>query len=129
MVELRIGNYIMDDEGLLSKVVGFAPYDHSVRCDEKEGCQIKIDFWDAKGELNKGWAVDSPECNPIPISPEWLGRCGFEKKSNEMQIDGIEMTYHIDDSTYFSSCGGLKIWPKSHRQNTYITSNFISREA
>lgn len=44
---------------------------------------------------------------PIPLTPEWLERCGFEKKSNEMQVDGIEMTFHINDSTYFSSCGGL----------------------
>jgi hypothetical protein len=75
--ELMLGNYILDDEGLLSKVVGFAPYDHSVRCDEKEGCQIKIDFWSSAGEYKKGWVVDSPECTPIPVTPEWLGRLGF----------------------------------------------------
>lgn len=50
---------------------------------------------------------DLTELEPIAITPEWLERCGFVKKENKTQIDGIEMTFHINESTYFSSCGGI----------------------
>lgn len=76
--ELRIGNFIMDDDGMLAKINGFNPFDHSIRCDEAEGCVICIDVYH---ELTSKWMMgreaDSPECNPIPLTPEWLERCGF----------------------------------------------------
>lgn len=77
--ELRIGNIISDDEGVLAKVTGFAPYGHSVRCDEDEGCLLLVDCYHANGSRRTGCETDSPECNPIPLAPEWLERCGFEK--------------------------------------------------
>ena len=78
--ELRIGNFISDDEGVLSKVTGFAPFEHSVRCDEEEGCHILVDCYHANGSRRTGRETDSPECNPIPLTPEWLERCGLEYK-------------------------------------------------
>lgn len=105
--ELRIGNFIYDDEGIISKVVGFKPFDYSVRCDEEEGCDLIIINYGQDGSVRGPYDLDSNLVERIPFTPEWLERCGFQKKSNEMQIDGMEMTFHIDDSTYFSSCGGL----------------------
>lgn len=76
--ELRIGNLIFDDDGSIAKVIGLKPYEHSVRCDEEEGCDILIDIHGADGKVRRGYAIESPECNPIPLTPEWLQRCGFK---------------------------------------------------
>jgi hypothetical protein len=77
--ELRLGNLISDDDGCMAKINGFTPFDHSVRCDEAEGCILLIDVYH---ELTDKWKMgreaDSPECKPIPLTPEWLERCGFE---------------------------------------------------
>lgn len=75
--ELRIGNFIFDDEGLFSKVIGFTPFDHSSRCDEDEGCEILIDIYMPDTVL-KERIVESKLASPIPLTPEWLERCGFE---------------------------------------------------
>lgn len=95
--ELRIGNYILE-AGEPSNVYmiergGISFYRiNDIAVNKETGCT-----------LNGG----EDRFKPIPLTLEWLERCGFEKKSNEMQVDGIEMTFHIDDSTCFSSCGGL----------------------
>lgn len=75
--ELRIGNFIVDDDGALSKVIGFKPYDHSVRCDEEEGCDILIDIHGADGKIRRGYAAESTTVSPIPVTSKWLERCGF----------------------------------------------------
>lgn len=81
--ELRIENFISDDEGVLAKVTGFAPLEHSVRCDEEEGCHLLVDCYLANGSMRTGCETDSPECEPIPLTPEWLQRCGlFENGSS-----------------------------------------------
>lgn len=126
--ELRLGNFILDDEGLLAKVIGFSPFEHSVRCDEKEGCQIKIDFWTSKGELKKGWVVDSPECEPIPITPEWLERIGKRCDSLlgwEYQISiGALKWYFRWNTEWYSELGGIYIDSKVQHlhqvQNLYF---------
>lgn len=94
--ELRIGNIISDDEGFLAKVVGLAPFEHSVRCDEEEGCQIKIDYHDANGELKKGWVVDSTECNPIPLTHEWLEKCGFKGQGDGAHYIQVGNTLYLE---------------------------------
>jgi len=83
--ELKIGNFIFDDDGALCKVIGFKPYEHSVRCDEEEGCDILIDIYGADGKVRSGYAVESTLANSIPLTPEWMERCGFEWENGYMK--------------------------------------------
>lgn len=76
--ELRIGNFIVDDEGALSKVTGFRAFDHSIRCDEDEGCEILIDIYGADGAIRTGYVIDSNYACPLPITSKILEQCGFE---------------------------------------------------
>lgn len=76
--ELRIGNWIYDDEGNMSVVIGMNPFDHSLRCDEEEGCDILIDIiHPLKGKLTE-YYCSSRECSPVLLSHEILEKCGFE---------------------------------------------------
>ena len=77
--ELRIGNWIFDDDGNYSKIIGFEPLGHSVRCDEDEGCILLIDIYTPK-DIKIGYNVESLLCDPIPLTEEILLKCGFEKK-------------------------------------------------
>lgn len=77
--ELRIGNYVFDDEGILSKINGMQPYGYSIRCDEEEGCELLIDLYPQDGTIKKGFAVDINLCNPIPLTEEWLEKFGFKE--------------------------------------------------
>lgn len=103
--ELRIGNLIFDDDGLLAKINGFQPFDHSVRCDEQEGCLILIDIYRNDGTIDLGYQIESYECKPIPITEEWLVRFGFEKKRMfplGVQDDRTTYTLWINDTdAYF----------------------------
>lgn len=76
--ELRIGNFVYDDEALLCRVVGFKPFGHSVRCDETEGCDILIDIYSLEGRVRKDYIVDLKYLTAVPITEEWLLRFGFE---------------------------------------------------
>lgn len=76
--EIRLGNWVLDDEGSCSKIIGFKPYDYSVRCDEDEGCCILFDRLH-KGEWTKGWVTENANLHPIPLTEEILLKCGFEK--------------------------------------------------
>jgi hypothetical protein len=78
--DLRLGNWILEDDGILCKITGFTPFDHSTRCDEEEGCLLLIDLYQADGSISKGWECDSNEVKPIELSEEWLLKFGFEKK-------------------------------------------------
>lgn len=102
--ELRIGNLIFDNDGAIAKVIGLKPYDHSVRCDEEEGCDLLIDIHGADGKIRIGWAVESTDANPIPLTPEWLERCGFEKR------DAEEITFDLEKGTDWYWVNGRLIW-------------------
>lgn len=80
--DLRLGNWIVDDENNLCKITGLRPFDHSVRCDEMEGCLILIDIYKPNIEVSKGFECDSNEINSIELTEEWLLKFGFNKKSN-----------------------------------------------
>src|SRR6478736_5183055 len=84
--ELRIGNFIFDDDGIVSKVIGFKPYDHSVRCDEKEGCDISVDLYPQDGRVREAMLVESTLASPIKLSPEWMEKMGFEKRKDKKSI-------------------------------------------
>lgn len=70
--ELRIGNWVYDDEAIVSKVIGIMPFEHSIRCDEEEGCLIGVDLYLNDGEIRKGFECDSNFIKPIPVTEEWL---------------------------------------------------------
>jgi hypothetical protein len=95
--DLRIGNLIME-AGEQSNVYaidrgGISFYRiNDIPVNKETGCT-----------LNGG----EDRFTPIPLTPEWLERCGFMRKENTMQVDGLEMTFQINESTYFSSCGGI----------------------
>jgi hypothetical protein len=77
--ELRIGNWIFEDEGTLCKIIGLKPFPDSIRCDEEEGCNILIDIYPHDGSIKVGYIVESFLCKPIPLTEEWKLKFGFEK--------------------------------------------------
>jgi hypothetical protein len=79
--ELKIGNFIFDDEGNLVRITGFKPFGHSTRCDEEEGCDLLIDIYSQDGQIRKNYEVDINYGKPIPLDEEWLLKFGFYKCS------------------------------------------------
>lgn len=80
--ELKIGNWIFDDNKTYSKVIGFSPFDHSARCDEPEGCDVLIDLYENDGNVRRGYICDSNKCISIPLSEDILVKAGFENTGN-----------------------------------------------
>ena len=113
--ELRIGNFISDDDGVLAKIIGFAPFDHSVRCDEYEGCKLLVDCYHANGSRRAGCETDSPECNPIHLTPEWLERCGGEKCIGTPFYE-IDLKQNIGQIAINPDNG--MVWLKHHRNES-----------
>jgi len=111
--ELRIGNFIFDDDGTIAKVIGFKPYEHSVRCDEEEGCDVLIDIYSADGKVRRGYVVESTSVSPIPITAEWLKKLGYQKSlaDNKWYKLGslLGPVYFIYDGNY--GVEGLGIHP------------------
>ena len=77
--ELRLGNWVYDDNITLAKVNGLNPitFDWSVRCDEEEGCELLLDLYRTPYGIKKGMICESTKCEPIPRTPEILEKCGF----------------------------------------------------
>ena len=87
--ELRIGNWIMDDDSLYSKIIGVKPFDWSVRCDESEGCELLIDVYRNDDKINTAMLCNSDEATPIPLTPEILEKCGFKQHHDDCCNDII----------------------------------------
>ena len=85
--ELRIGNFVFDDEGILSKINGFQPYGHSIRCDEKEGCELLIDLYLQNGTIRKGFETDINYNQPVQLTEEWLLKFGFNEMLGKFVIN------------------------------------------
>lgn len=104
--ELRIGNYIFDDDGIISKIIGFKPFDHSIRCDEDEGCNILIDIYPQDGSIRSGYESDLCYAKGIPLTEEWLIRFGFTKHFDEYEqetffnLHGIMNLLSYNNGTY-----------------------------
>lgn len=111
--ELRIGNYINDDEGCLHKVTGFTPFEHSVRCDEEEGCEILVDLYRMDGTVRRGLMLASREANPIPLSTEILLACGFTPLSDP------EFTHHHPELNILFD--GEFFWLKQGKITHYLS--------
>lgn len=92
--KLRIGNLIYDDNGFLSIVTGFSPFDHSIRCDEVEGCEVLIDIF-KKGEWNNGWSCESIYCEPIPLTESFLNEHGYPSSYDGIKI-GDKINIHFE---------------------------------
>lgn len=123
--ELRIGNFISDDDGVLAKIIGFAPFDHSDRCDEEEGCKLLVDCYHANGSRRSGCETNSPECKPIPLTPEWMERCGG-KKNKGTPFYCIDMPSNIGE-IHINPDNGI-IWLR-HHSNEYTALNPYSGSA
>src|SRR5687767_4341429 len=131
--ELRIGNLISDDDGCVAKINGFTPFSHSVRCDEAEGCILLIDVYhELTGKWKMGREADSPECNPIPLAPEWMERCGFEYKdgaceNGDYRHNGVYIYQHDEEPGLFHFSRGhmegakVEIKYLHQLQNIYFT--------
>ncbi len=100
--ELRIGNWIFDDEGSTVKVIGFSPFEDSVRCDEDEGRMILFDIY-KDGLVRRGWENELYNCRPIPLTEEWLERFGAVKRFES------EWQYHL-------TVGGIKIYFRFNKE-------------
>ncbi len=97
--ELRIGNFIIDDDGLYSKVVGLSPFEHSVRCDEEEGCELILDVYELNGTVSTGMLCNSNFATPIPLSPDILLSAGF-KYLKEEGVSSFEEFHNPDEDTH-----------------------------
>ena len=80
--ELRIGNLIYSRTGVI-KVV-----------DVINATTRKIEFDDSDDDY------DLSECNPIPLTAEWLERFGAEFSGNEVVIQGFVMELFRDGYCY-----------------------------
>lgn len=99
--DFRIGNWIYDDEGILCKINGFTPFDHSTRCDELEGCLVLIDIYRPNGDVSKGYECNINEMKPIELTEDLLLRLGYKyfNGKNEgtltMDFEGkLDIDYH-----------------------------------
>lgn len=93
--ELRIGNWIYDDDGIVCKVIGFQPFDHSTRCDESEGCLILIDIYRPDGTKSEGWNCDSNYMKPIELNEDWLLKFGFDSNNVAFKIDNDRFIFEL----------------------------------
>lgn len=126
--ELRIGNYIIEEDGCMAILIGMQPYDHSVRCDEKEGCDLLVDVFEADGVVTKGCLSDSKKSRFIELTPNWLERCGEKCPSGqewEYQIRvGALYWYFRWNTEWYSEIGGIYIDSKvqyvHQMQNLYF---------
>lgn len=104
--ELRIGNYILDDDGSWSYINGFSPLEHLTRCDTDEGCSILIDIIGTDGAISRNWAAESSDCKPIHITAEWLERLGFKEYHSTDVVRRFEstvfddMVFHLSATNY-----------------------------
>jgi hypothetical protein len=95
--ELRIGNFIFEDDGIIAKIIGFCPFDNSVRCDEKEGCNLLIDVYPQDGTIRKGYEIDINFCKPIKLTEEWHNKFGVSKNGfNQFEYElPAKNNFHI----------------------------------
>ena len=108
--ELKLGNYIFDEEGCFIKITGFQPHGHITRCDEPEGCILLFDIYSQDGKIREGYENESDSCNPIPLTPEWLERCGekCDRPDWQYQIQvGALKWYFRWNAVWYSELGGI----------------------
>lgn len=119
--DVRIGNYFFDDEGNVCFVIGFKPFEHSIRCDEDEGCDILVNVLRASGRIDEVYITYSPNCEGIPLTEEWLVKLGFEKvmKPN---------TFKNHKLPYWAINGVILFFNESPPENTYLAcvGDFVS---
>ena len=122
--ELHIGNFILDNDGVVAKVVGFCPLEDFARCDDEEGCHIlldlRIDLQKTNTETStsykiftwrKGFMCESKLCNPLPLTDEFLTSLGFKKKDDTFRIENFVLSRY--DSTQF------RVWNYSNYLGIY----------
>lgn len=107
--ELRIRNLVFDNEGILSKINGFQPYSHSIRCDELEGCELLIDLHPQDGTIRKGFVTDINSCKPIPLTEEWLLKFGFKNHLDTIWIHWSKESGLFEISTRLPQ-GSYGLW-------------------
>lgn len=95
--ELRIGNLIYDEDGFLSMVIGFAPLEHSIRCDEGEGCEVLIDIFKKRG-WDSGYVCESMLCDPILLTKSFLNEHGYPSSYDGVRI-GDKINIHFESKT------------------------------
>lgn len=86
--ELRIGNYFLDDDGVLARLNGFAPFDTSTRCDESEGCYLLVELQGANALFSDGFQTESNKSSGVSLTEGWLLDFGF--KLEEVTMSGVK---------------------------------------
>lgn len=117
--ELRIGNLLFDAAGNIASVIQIGPY-VGTKCSTEDRGYVSVE-----------------ECAPIPLTPDWLERCGFEKAKEEdgnfyttytiLKLDGgivkeEDGWYHriTDVDGYYEQRVGIKIEYVHQLQNKYF---------
>lgn len=79
--ELRIDNHFYDEDNDIAVVTAFMPHERSLVKNNfrfsDAGCIIIYDVYTEKG-LEKEFTISTELATPIPITSEWLERCGFK---------------------------------------------------
>ena len=75
--ELRIGNYVQDDKGK----------------------EIEVDATLFVADMDPNGYFDLSDCLPIPITPEWLERLGFENSTIGDEFIMGSITLRVNKST------------------------------
>lgn len=93
--DLRIGNFILDDEGKLGRITAIDP-----SRDYLEDIVV-FDILGAynPGEWSAGWSCDFEKVVGVPITEEWLKRFGFSEDVPGVFVKGfLDLEQLLKDS-------------------------------
>lgn len=125
ITELRIGNYILI-EGVPQRITGFIPDDNHTNLLEGTPSVVFEHF-----KYKRDYETEFTECNPIPLTEEWLLKFGFEKdgyndhKSYYYTLNGFKLNVDdgylfLDNPNQLAEAKSIKIKHVHQLQNLYF---------
>jgi hypothetical protein len=96
--ELRVGNYIYDDNNVVSNIKGIESSIYAKRGSEEYSLRIYIYPRDSKDDARYGLGLVL--CRPIPLTEEWLLKFGFTRHHADYS-NGVIFIKSVPNNTEF----------------------------